>query len=89
MVHLSEAQKVNDLVQDGGAELAGENARTEFTALVDRKGAVLAAQQEFLEECRRQWRDFDGRRLPDPVMRLLIGEKQGLFRGRSVTLRAR
>ncbi len=87
--HFSEALMVNQLAVESDAPAAGKSDGDEFAALVDPAGTILSAQFGFIMACRRQWREFDERRISYSVMRQLLEASQGIYRGRSITLKAR
>lgn len=91
MLHLAEALRINRLCQsksDSGALPTDPWAASEAGGLIDSCGRILCAQDGFVSACRRQWRDFDGSRLPTAVMRQFTTYGRDLVRLPALVIRA-
>ena len=93
MVHLSEALRINRLVQRAAVHLADLDVcgaeQSSAAALVTRNGSVLAADDAFIAACRQEWTQFDPLRLPGGVIRHIVDSGQSRYYGSRIHLRAR
>jgi DNA-binding CsgD family transcriptional regulator len=88
MAHLSEALRVNDLIHGDAVGAGNEDGGEQGTALAERSGLVVAANSTFCSLCQKEWRQFDGRRIPNRVMRLFLEVGQSRYRARAFTMTA-
>jgi len=89
MAHLSEGLKINRLLHQVDAPTGADVLSGECAALVAADGTVINARPDFIAILQRQWREFDGRRIPALVMRELATLHRGTFRTRDGLLLAR
>ncbi|HEX6706070.1 MAG TPA: LuxR C-terminal-related transcriptional regulator [Albitalea sp.] len=90
MEHLCEALRINRLTHHTQVTVPETEGEADgVDALATCAGELLSAQEGFLTMCRRQWTDFDGRRLPSGVTLQLVGSGCGKYRTRHFVLHAR
>jgi DNA-binding NarL/FixJ family response regulator len=88
--HLREASEINRLLHDNRAGSRGAlPVDGRFDALVDSSGRILSVQEGFLEQCSREWPQFDGSHLPPTLMERVFGSGLGIYRGRACAFRGR